>query len=245
MSVVTKWIAVPTAAALLIAFGLFVWPTPYRPDRIQLKDGVSLPVRINRVTGKAEALYPDGWRSMPAIDKSHPESLKSMLAPDRGGINLSQLRWSSSSYIQGPVYNPTNYTLRELVIRVEVYDKKNGKKRLERDYRETTYINARTAGNIIFNAGFSLEPGQSWNIHVVDAKGTPEVEIKTAKDFIEWKLSVVLGDPDFLALTLEERKKMRKELAEGSWAKQFPEFMALPQGEQAKVLEFLKKQEEN
>jgi hypothetical protein len=53
------WLAV---AALAATFVLFVWPTRYRYDRVQLlgetAPGPVFPVRIDRVTGTAEILLP-------------------------------------------------------------------------------------------------------------------------------------------------------------------------------------------
>ena len=77
----------------------------------------------------------------------------------------------------------------------------------------------------------------------MEAKGTVEVEIKTAQDFIDWKLSTVLRDPGFLKLQPQERMKLKDRLVKGSWDQDFPEFKTLPKEEQSKVLEYLKKEE--
>jgi hypothetical protein len=49
------------ACIVFVFLGIFVWPTRYRYDHI--KEGSNTwPVRIDRFTGKAEALYRDyGW----------------------------------------------------------------------------------------------------------------------------------------------------------------------------------------
>lgn len=47
------------AVAALAALAYFVWPTPWRYDRIR-----ELPVRIHRITGDAEMLTPSGWQPM-------------------------------------------------------------------------------------------------------------------------------------------------------------------------------------
>ena len=50
--------------ALAAAFLYWVWPTPYRHDHVTVEDG-TYPVRIHRVTGRAEMLTPeDGWWPM-------------------------------------------------------------------------------------------------------------------------------------------------------------------------------------
>ena len=61
---------------ILVVFAVFVWPTRYRyasvtvptnalllRDRYGIKTATyDLPVRVDRFTGRAEALLPDGWR---------------------------------------------------------------------------------------------------------------------------------------------------------------------------------------
>ena len=53
----------------LVAFGLFVWPTPYRYDHIHYEGKTSV-VRINRITGGAKELGRYGWRQ---IGNSQPD----------------------------------------------------------------------------------------------------------------------------------------------------------------------------
>src|SRR5262249_18548648 len=143
-----------------------------------------------------------GWEVMKQAESQNLEvktkELKSLSGFDLGAIDLSQLQWASTGFIQGPIYNPTNYRIQELSFRVEVYNKKDKRKLLQREYRNSAYIAPRTVEEIIFNSGFQLEPDQGWSIKLIDAKGTVAVEIKTAQDFIDWKLSAVLRDPVFL-----------------------------------------------
>lgn len=47
----------------LLVFGWLVWPTPYRYLTWHSND-YTAPVRISRVTGRADFLAPDGWRRM-------------------------------------------------------------------------------------------------------------------------------------------------------------------------------------
>jgi hypothetical protein len=235
----------------VIAFLLFVWPTAYRYDRIVWSDGSSFPVRTNRFTGTAEWLLPGaGWEVMTRAESESQslevktKELKSLSGFDLRAIDLSKLRWESTGLIEGPVYNPTNYRIRELALCVEVYNKKDKRKLLAREYRDTAYISPRTVGDIIFNAGIEWKPGQEWTIKLTEAKGTQEVQIKTAKDFIEWKLSAVLKDPVFLLLKAENRKNLSEQFAEGLWTEQFPDFKGLSKAEQSRVIELLNKVEE-
>jgi hypothetical protein len=47
------------ACVVLIFLGIFVWPTRYRYDHIK-QGSNTVPVRIDRFTGKTEALYLEG-----------------------------------------------------------------------------------------------------------------------------------------------------------------------------------------
>lgn len=47
----------------LLAFGWFVWPTPYRYMMWSDETG-TVPVRISRLTGKADLLTRIGWYTM-------------------------------------------------------------------------------------------------------------------------------------------------------------------------------------
>jgi hypothetical protein len=236
-------IILTTLGIVLIAFLFFVWPTPYWYDRIVWTDGKSFPVRTNRFTGTPEWLLPGGgWKIMTSTE-TKTEELKFLLRLDLRAIDLSQLQWASTGFIKGPIYNPTNYRLMELTLRVRVYSKKEKRQLLERDYRDTVSISPRTVGDIIFDVGIKWDPDREWAINLIEAKGTQEVQIKTAQDFIDWKLSAVLRDPAFLQLTPKERMELKDTLLQKTWDEDFPEFKTLAKEEQFKVLEFWKKEE--
>lgn len=51
-------------SVFLIFAALFIWPTRYRYDHIH-RGTMTLPIRIDRFTGKTEALYLDaGWTNV-------------------------------------------------------------------------------------------------------------------------------------------------------------------------------------
>ena len=154
---------------LVAAFSLFIWLTPYHYDHMTLGNR-SYPVRINRFTGKAEYLTPDGWTPTYFEADSKPEKLQSLSVMDRWGIDLSQMGWKGTGYIEGSVYNDTNYTLEDLTFLVRVYDKKTKKKLVEREYHETTFVGPRDVGRVIFDAGLNLKKGQEWEINIIEAR---------------------------------------------------------------------------
>src|SRR5437588_4974215 len=60
MKAQTRVITILTISAIFLALGMFVWPTRYKYDHINLQGNV-LPVRIDRFTDKTELLDASGW----------------------------------------------------------------------------------------------------------------------------------------------------------------------------------------
>ncbi|MGF9644011.1 hypothetical protein AAIH69_13470 [Paenibacillus sp. MABNS29] len=52
--------------ASIVLFGLFIYPTMYKYDKLDQK----YPVMINRLTGEAKILTQDGWQSTSDIDSA-------------------------------------------------------------------------------------------------------------------------------------------------------------------------------
>ncbi len=56
-----RWIVPLVLFLLALAFALCVWPTRWRYDHMTV-DGDIVPVRMDRLTGRADMLIPDhGW----------------------------------------------------------------------------------------------------------------------------------------------------------------------------------------
>ncbi|MGW8444327.1 hypothetical protein ACWGXJ_25815 [Paenibacillus sp. S33] len=56
----------PLVLASIVLFGLFIYPTMYKYDKLDQK----YPVMINRLTGEAKILTQDGWQNTPDIDSA-------------------------------------------------------------------------------------------------------------------------------------------------------------------------------
>lgn len=64
---IKKITIIVSAVSIIISFGLFVYPTMYRYDKLEQK----FPVKINRFTGKTYVLYNTGWeeaKQTPVVD---------------------------------------------------------------------------------------------------------------------------------------------------------------------------------
>jgi hypothetical protein len=79
---------------LLIA--IFVYPTIYHYDKLEQK----YPVRINRLTGKTEVLYRDGWKDTTKKTKPTIANLETNASNNNGVVRLNDLEASKKSNIQ-------------------------------------------------------------------------------------------------------------------------------------------------
>lgn len=70
--------------AVLVAFAVLVWPTPYRYDHFK-RGVIEMPVRINRFTGRAECFV--GHGPIDPLDRAWDSA---------NGQRVS--RWSSDCY---------------------------------------------------------------------------------------------------------------------------------------------------
>jgi hypothetical protein len=82
-------------AVAFVSFVVYVWLTPYKYDHVSASSGASLPVRINRITGKTEILFPGtGWRSYEdaaekSVENPQPWNAKALTA-SYDGIAFSE-----------------------------------------------------------------------------------------------------------------------------------------------------------
>ena len=90
-----------------IAFGWLIWPTRYRYDRMN-----NIPVRIDRLSGRAEGLSRIGWYPLEASE-SKSEALpmaKLALLDGRCSINFS-IYWINCSFYNGSDWNVDRITI--------------------------------------------------------------------------------------------------------------------------------------
>ena len=77
-----KWGWVTSVCAGTL-FAAFVWPTLYRYDHLDIGEGRSFPIRINRFNGHAEVLYLNGWKRIsPGQDGQVDLQFTSCLLPN-------------------------------------------------------------------------------------------------------------------------------------------------------------------
>ncbi len=150
-------------SSLVVLVVLFIWPTRYRYDKMVLGER-TLPVRIDRLSGNAEMLMTDGWRSMKRAMPSSP------LQDELSSLELSRLtgtaRAEASGWIEANLYNGNAFAVRSVVLTVFV-KAADGEVVLSRDYQlSTTDGGPLQSSEFIANLGFKLESGQKleWRI---------------------------------------------------------------------------------
>ncbi|MCL5773134.1 MAG: hypothetical protein M1536_01980 [Firmicutes bacterium] len=171
---------------LLLLFIIFVWPTRYRYDRLQ-----SWPVRIDRITGKTEILYEDGWKNAGSAgegDKITPEMLEGFgeqqAAPTPQDEELPRseiFKLAGQSQIidnslRCNIYNGSDWMVNEVTVEIIVKNS-DGSNVLSRKYRLNRYNYCEPLKSVEFyaNVGFTLERGQTWSWQIVGAKGRKDI----------------------------------------------------------------------
>lgn len=156
----------------ILAFSTFVWPTIYRYDHMNL-NGTVLPVRINRISGKTEILYPSGWAS---VDTPQKEEQRQDTRVSLPVDELNKLGGNANFYIDKlscSIYNGSSYRIDEIVIHISVTDVGSSVPEIDRDYRmKSTYFTEPLQTGIFEQyVGFSPQRKQKWSWDIKSALG--------------------------------------------------------------------------
>ena len=176
--------AIATGAATAITFfavclAVFVWPTVYRYDHMDL-NGTVLPVRIHRISGKTEILYPNGWK--PAQQEQHDQTPETTTTPaalpqsELGKLEGNAQFFSFARELSCSIYNGTSCRINELIVHVQVTESENGTPLIDRDYRLTNSYFTDPMATGIFSAyvGFSPQQNQKWSWYIKGASGVKQ-----------------------------------------------------------------------
>jgi hypothetical protein len=155
---------------ILLALGAFVWPTRYKYDRLKMANADS-PVRIDRLTGKTEILYPSGWHGVDNRESQTPPDQD--LPGDELAKLTGQAQITSYGWVEFELYNGSSWTISETTVLVEVLDAQ-GKQIISRPYRlipEDADSQPQSSEKFHASLGFALARGQTWSFSVTGAKG--------------------------------------------------------------------------
>ena len=99
----TSLVIVAGVLVLLLAMGVLVWPTLYRYDRMSASDLDAL-VRINRATGKTEALYPSGWKVLGERNRQSGQDEKGLMPSEIAALTgvIRRATWFCSAPMHLP-----------------------------------------------------------------------------------------------------------------------------------------------
>ena len=152
-----------------IACSVALWMGRYRFEQINLENGESYPVRINRVTGNSEVLYRGVWKPASELPKLPP------LVQDLKPEELAKLRGQADLFTEGPVfkltlYNGSGFTLKEITVEISVRDS-HGEEVLRRTYRFQQRHSVQQTAEYSEILDFSVGPGQTWAWRIASAKG--------------------------------------------------------------------------
>ena len=171
------------AALVILSFGLFVWPTAYRLTSLKAGNNV-YPVRIHRITGRAQRLTLYGWNTIePTPAKPETKEL-----PLEERLKLQSTAWLTSStgdgYLKCTTYNGSTWHLDEITVELRAWDA--GRENVdgfvpdEAVGRRRTYrlspdgfggIGPLEDGDFSTRASFKVGQGEKWSYSIVTAKG--------------------------------------------------------------------------
>lgn len=219
------------ALAVAGAFAYFIWPTPYRYDRLG-----PTPVRTNRFTGRSEQLTLQGWVAMEEQRKAtRPE--RSLSYDDLERLKLSRCRYREPfgpPEIKCELYNGTDFEIKSITVRVVVQKKGSQKTVLDRLYDvRIPYLglSPRSVEFVDFRAGFELHKDEEWGITLVGANGAP---LDRPRGRSISTLQELESDPDFKALSPEEQFQLRRFFFQRVTSRT-PEFRGLPLEERTRI----------
>jgi len=155
------------AVIVLVFIGIFVWPTLYRYTHITTSRGTTLPVRVHRITGRTEILFPSGWRAIGIKESRRTKSLPYEALSKITGT----ARITSYGDFEASIYNGSNWTITNLIVLIEVKDKKTAKKKLSRKYTLSGYGPPLSSSEFNTHLGFKLKKGESLTWQIIEAKG--------------------------------------------------------------------------
>lgn len=177
LSAPSQRLAALAALGVVLAFAWFVWPTPYRYDRLSLGRGISYPVRIARASGHGEVLRENGWEPLGTAPETRPAQapVERTLTPSELRILTAQAHISAWNDLVVQVYNGSELAISDVAVEVVVYEQGREVKRKQYPMQRGVYpdfeLQPHTAGHYSFPLDITIQPPQEWSWSIVSAKG--------------------------------------------------------------------------
>lgn len=168
---------------VLLVFAVTVWPTIYQYHQLKI-GGNTLLVRVHRILGTTEILWPSGWtlapdsKDEPAAPTNVPSTERATLkdVPSAQNLKLQATADVADSKLSCTIYNGSEWRIREIVVHISVFDSTSPKPVLERDYRVSDGYFAEPLTTCLFSqyVGFDLAKDQHFSWYIKSAKGQPQ-----------------------------------------------------------------------
>ncbi len=167
------WVLLLFLSLAALAFAWFVWPTRYRYDRLDLSNGASYPLRMDRFSGKTEGFFPPrGWVELGAQTHPNPAKQEDQPLPLEELQKLSGRAEANFLGLKIYLYNGSDWTVNEITVDFVIPNKQQGE--IRRRYR------IKNAAEPLQTTTFQTElnswptEGQKWGWNLVEAKGTKQ-----------------------------------------------------------------------
>ncbi|MGO8788431.1 MAG: hypothetical protein ACLQVL_13765 [Terriglobia bacterium] len=171
---IVGWLFFLVLSLAAFAFAWFDWPTRYRYDRVNLEEGVSFPVRIDRFSGKTEILYPRGWVDTAAEARSNSAKLEEQVLPPEELQKLSGTAEIVYLLLEINLYNASNWKVNEITVEFWISSKQQGEIRRRYRIRRVSSADPLTTTRFQTDLDSRPEAGQKWGWNIVEAKGTKQ-----------------------------------------------------------------------
>jgi len=156
-------------AIIGVSCAIFLWTERFEYDHMNLPNGESYPVRINRLTGNSQVLYRGVWKPAAEV-KSVPPLIENLSQDQLRRLTGKGEIGSMEGVFNLTLYNGSDFALREITIEITVRDS-HQEEVLQRYYRIVQDHDYRQNGEYAQALDFSVGPQQSWSWKITAARG--------------------------------------------------------------------------
>jgi hypothetical protein len=156
-------------------FAWFIWPTGYRYGHMNVRGNI-FPVRIERWSGRAEVMYPSGWK---AVDGEEKATSNVRALPFGEVARLETTGEWSYGHVRISVYNGSTFHVTQVTVELVVWEKANEREVLRRRYAvDSSYsgpsVKPLSSSQFSFDPHSSIGADHAWSYRLVAARGYPD-----------------------------------------------------------------------
>ncbi len=151
-------------SVFLLSAGAMFWPTLYRYDRLT-GDGVSVPMRIHRLTGSTQVFVNGAWYKSGTSDTAFGERLPPSdlaLLAGEGGFGYTGHSYGTTGFGVS-LYNGSTWTLTRIIFEVSAIEP-DGRVRWSRRFNKTETIPSLSSKYIHIELGGAEDAKAGWKV---------------------------------------------------------------------------------